>query len=160
MIISDNIIKQRIEEKKIVISDLRRIEFKLKGGMHEEKHIQIKGISETVYTIILRRNAQYHNNFSVILSYRPVERAGVFNLRRYNTTHPAIHSNDIEQTSFFNQYHIHYATERYQILGLPEDKYAEVTNRYSDINSALDCLISDCNISYPEGIHQIQEWVR
>jgi hypothetical protein len=160
MIVTDSEIQQRINEDKVVVTDLRRAEFKLKGGVNEEKHILVKGSSEILYNIILRHNSVYRNNFSVILSYNPVERIRPFNLRRYNTVHSGIHKNDLEGSSFINEYHIHYATERYQREDLPEDKYAEVTNRYSDISGALDCLLSDCNISQPKGVHQLQEWFR
>ena len=41
------------------------------------------------------------------------------------------------------------ATQRYQGAGLKEDGYAEETNAYSDIYTAMDCFIKDCNIVLP-----------
>ena len=48
-------------------------------------------------------------------------------------------------------FHIHIATERYQreknVFG-----YAQSTTRYSDVNGALQCLLSDANFEEPSGL--------
>ena len=54
-------------------------------------------------------------------------------------------SNLIEKTTFYN-FHIHKATERYQILGSREDAYAEQTDRYIDYLTAYQCFLSDVNL--------------
>ena len=46
----------------------------------------------------------------------------------------------------FYDFHIHFATQRYQDTNRKEESYAEETTRYSDIKGALSCLINDCNI--------------
>ena len=67
-----------------------------------------------------------------------------FKLRRYNgKSHE--HSNKLENVKFYD-FHIHFATQRYQDEGRKEESYAEVADRYSDINEALSCLLEDCNI--------------
>ena len=56
---------------------------------------------------------------------------------------------DIEKEIFYD-FHIHTATERYQVLeNKKEDKYAEVTDRYGDFSGALDCLIEDAGFPPP-----------
>jgi hypothetical protein len=50
---------------------------------------------------------------------------------------------EFEGQKFFG-FHIHQATERYQALGVDEDAYAEVTDRFSDFESAVQCLVDDC----------------
>ncbi|MGR3293571.1 MAG: hypothetical protein ACUZ9M_06090 [Candidatus Scalindua sp.] len=68
-----------------------------------------------------------------------------FKLRRHNgKSHE--HSNKLEGVKFYD-FHIHFATQRYQDEGRKEESYAEVTDRYSDIKEALNCLLEDCNIS-------------
>ena len=42
-----------------------------------------------------------------------------------------------------------YATERYQKIGFDEDTFAEETNRYSDFEGAIQCLIQDANFELP-----------
>ena len=54
-----------------------------------------------------------------------------------------------KKTKFYN-FHIHKATERYQLLGEDEDKYAEPTNCFFDFHSALQCLLNDCCFVTPE----------
>ena len=41
------------------------------------------------------------------------------------------------------------ATERYQEIGAYEDAYAEITDRYSDLSGALDCLFGDAAFDLP-----------
>jgi hypothetical protein len=45
---------------------------------------------------------------------------------------------------------IHTATERYQDLGMQEDAYAEPSDRFSDLNTAINCMLSDCGFVVPE----------
>ena len=44
-----------------------------------------------------------------------------------------------------NGFHIHFATERYQLKGLREDAYAEATGRYNNLNDALEVFDRGCN---------------
>ena len=68
-------------------------------------------------------------------------------LRRYNgRSHE--HTNQIESATF-HDFHIHFATERYQGLGAREDAYAEPTDRFGDFRGALRCLAEDANLKVP-----------
>jgi hypothetical protein len=67
-------------------------------------------------------------------------------LRRYNGKHQ--HTNKIEKETFFN-FHIHYATERYQQFGMDEDGYAQPTEYYTDLQGAFQSLIKECNLILP-----------
>jgi len=72
----------------------------------------------------------------------------LFILRRYNgKSHE--HKNNLESTNVFYDFHIHTATERYQREGTKEEYFAEITNRYSTVQEALNCLIEDCNVALP-----------
>lgn len=86
-------------------------------------------------------------DFSAILAYHIPGTNVLFRLRRYNG-HSHEHTNKIEQDKFFD-YHIHKATERYQLSGLDEDEYAQTSDRYSDLYGALNCLLTDCNFIIP-----------
>ena len=99
------------------------------------------------FRIILRRNILNALDFSAILAVHIPQSNRLFRLRRYNgKSHE--HTNSIERDNFYD-YHIHMATERYQEIGAHEDAYAEITNRYDDLKSALDCLFSDAAFDVP-----------
>ena len=86
-------------------------------------------------------------DFSAILAVHVPQSNRLFRLRRYNgKSHE--HTNSIEGDTFYD-YHIHIATERYQEIGAHEDAYAEITNRYDDLESARDCLFSDATFDVP-----------
>jgi hypothetical protein len=93
----------------------------------------------------LRQSAINPANFSVILVYKMPGLYTVFRLRRHNGKH--FHTNVIEGNDF-HDFHVHTATERYQKKGLNEDYFAEVSTRHHDLQSAIECLISDCGFGY------------
>ncbi|HPA46929.1 MAG TPA: hypothetical protein PK395_14280, partial [bacterium] len=99
------------------------------------------------FQVILRQSSLNHLDFSVILAVCPRETNLSFRLRRYNgKSHE--HTNRIEGTKFFD-FHVHTATERYQDLGVKEDSFAEPTERFSDLSSALNCMFQECAFDVP-----------
>ncbi|MBF0438663.1 MAG: hypothetical protein HQL93_06025 [Magnetococcales bacterium] len=98
--------------------------------------------------LILRLNSVNQLDFSVILAVIPPGSNRNFRLCRYNGKHGE-HTNKLEQEIFYN-FHIHTATERYQLLGVDEDTYAKATNRYADYHGALECLLEDCGFGEEE----------
>jgi len=99
------------------------------------------------FRVIVRKNRINPLDFSVILGYVPPERLKLFHLLRYNGTHR--HTNKLESNSF-RDFHIDYATQRYQEAGWDIDAYAEPTDRYATVEGALDALLDDCNFIRPE----------
>jgi hypothetical protein len=81
-------------------------------------------------------------DFSVILGYKPPHVHSVFRLRRYNGKSHR-HTNALEKEMPFYGFHVHTATERYQRPGFREDHFAVLTNRYSDFQGAILCLLED-----------------
>jgi len=133
------------EEKPIVqpISDLGR-KFKEKKG-HKEFDLVINRPDNSAFKIIIRQSIENPLDFSAILGFIPPKKTDVFLLRRYNgKSHE--HRNKIEKEPLFYDFHIHKATERYQIEGPREEYYAEITDRYADLYGAIECLVSDCKI--------------
>ena len=109
--------------------------------------MDVTGADGNSFRLILRQSMFNHLDFSVILGVFPKESNELFRLRRYNgKSHE--HSNKLEEQKFYD-FHIHTATERYQELGKEEDAYAEQTERYSDFQSAIDCMLSDCGFRLP-----------
>ena len=97
--------------------------------------------------MIIRKNRINPLDFSVILGYIPPERLKLFRLLRYNGVHK--HTNKIEHVSF-RAFHIHRATQRYQETGCDIDAYAELTDRYTTVDGALEFLLNKCNFIRPE----------
>jgi hypothetical protein len=125
---------------------LSKLQLRPKQG-HKERDLDITGANGSEFRLILRQNLLNVLDFSVILAYSVSSSSQMFRLRRYNgKSHE--HTNQIERNRFYD-FHIHFATERYQHSGLREDAYAEVTNRYGDFQGALDCLIQDCGLVRP-----------
>lgn len=141
---TDGEINQLILEKKYYngrINDF--FDFKESDG-HKKASVEILRSDGSMFIIKLRQNINAINDFSAIFAYHAKGSNKDFKLRRYNgKSHE--HSNNLENKRFYN-FHIHYATQRYQDAGCKEEKYAEETDRYSDCRGALKCLLKDCNI--------------
>ncbi len=146
--ITDQEISQLFRERKELSQEYHTLfQMKDKKG-HKEQEITIPRNDGSLFKIILRQNKINFLDFSIILGYMAPRSNVMIRLRRYNgKSHN--HTNKIEKESFYD-FHIHIATERYQDAGFDEDAYAKVSKSYSDINSAMECFIKDCNISLPD----------
>lgn len=138
-----------IQEKKSM-PKLPHIKLKEKSG-HREQEIEILGDSGNRYALILRESKFNLLDFSVILGFCVPQTNIVFLLRRYNgKSHE--HSNPLDGTESFYDFHIHEATERYQEAGYRAEHYAIPTDRYKDLRDAIECLYNDCNIIIKGGL--------
>lgn len=100
------------------------------------------------FIIKVRLSNENPLDFSAILGFSPAKSTKLFLLRRYNgKSHE--HRNKLETEIAFYDFHIHTATERYQREGTKEEYFAEITDRYSTVHEALNCLLSDGNVSLP-----------
>lgn len=118
-----------------------------KEDIHKRGEQKVIGADGNTFYIKVRISTLNVLNFSVILAYEPKDTTALFLLRRYNgKSHE--HTNKIEGNRF-RDFHIHYATARYQARGFAEEAYAEVTSRYTDLGGALNCLRVDCNFLLP-----------
>jgi len=112
---------------------------------HQVRDLDVPGEHGSHFRIIVRQGTLNPLDFSVILGYRPQSGQRLFRLRRYNgKSHE--HRNRIERNAFYD-FHIHEATERYQLLGMDEDAYAAPTGRYADLDGALAALVEDCSFA-------------
>lgn len=111
---------------------------------HKRTSFDIIRTNGSRFIIKVRQNVNNVNDFSAIIAFQEENSNKDFKLRRYNgKSHE--HSNKLECAKFYD-FHIHFATQRYQDNGRKEESYAEATDRYSDIKEALNCLLKDCNI--------------
>ncbi len=147
VILSDEEITHLLAEAKPLPDNFRvKIQVRPKRG-HRESELDIKGDNGSDFRLIVRQSLINALDFSIILTYMPPKSNQLFRLRRYNgKSHE--HTNSIEDRTFYD-YHIHYATARYQEIGAREDSYAEATDRYADLQQAVTCMIQDCSFQLP-----------
>lgn len=145
---SDDEIGRMILERKLLPQNYRAcVQLRDKRG-HKERELDVTGQDNTQYRLILRQSDFNALDFSIILAVSPADSSQLFRLRRYNgKSHE--HTNKIEGDTFYG-FHIHHATERYQESGTREDAFAESTDRYADLHSALRCMFGDCGFEVPE----------
>ena len=147
LVFSDKQIALLVGERKPLSKDWRaQLRLRPKRG-HEERDLDCTGDSGGEFRVILRQNTFDRLDFSAVLAVHISQSNRLFRLRRYNgKSHE--HTNSIEGDNFYD-FHIHTATERYQEIGAREDAYAEVTDRYEDLDGALNCLFSDAGFDVP-----------
>lgn len=101
-------------------------------------------IEDGYFILYARQNEIDPDNFSCGLK---LVRSGKddLTLLRYNgSAHQ--HTNVLEREFIDYECHIHIATERYANSGYKIDHYATRSNEYSDLSSAIKCLIDRSNI--------------
>ena len=140
---TDQEIAAFLAERKVLPSNyLLAIQPKAKSG-HKESELDVKGADGNQFRIVIRLNLKNLLDFSVILGVLPLGSNTLFRLRRYNgKSHE--HTNKLEGVKFYD-FHIHTATERYQMLGAKEESFAEPCSRYSAYSSALKCMLIYCS---------------
>src|SRR6266404_2169838 len=113
--LTDTQIAALIAEPKPLAADYRNgVQPRQKRG-HKERELDITGSNGSEFQVIVRESSMNALDFSVILGYLLPGLNVVFRLRRYNgKSHE--HTNKIEGNKFYD-FHIHYATERYQNTG-------------------------------------------
>lgn len=149
--LTDTQILALIQEEKLLpggfLHQIRTRQREKRG--HRELNYLVTGEAGSRFKLILRQSMYNPLDFTVGLLYLSDDSSREFILRRYNGKHGE-HGNPIEGDRFYD-FHIHTATERYQILGDHEDTYAEVTDRYGDLSSAIECMIRDCGFRFENG---------
>jgi hypothetical protein len=147
--LTDKEIQDLLNERKqiTVTADELILNMKKKRGHKGSEHL-IPRPDGSSFIIKVRISNENSLDFSAILGYSPPKSTKLFLLRRYNgKSHE--HKNKMESENVFYDFHIHTATERYQREGTKEEYFAEITDRYSTIQEALNCLIADCNFALP-----------
>lgn len=144
---TDEDIERLLREPKPLAPDFdRRLKMKPKRG-HKGAEMTVSGAAGSEFRVILRQADRNPLDFSVILGVVVPGTYEVFRLRRYNgKSHE--HTNRMEGNSFYD-FHMHCATERYQAAGPREDAYAQPTDRYSNLDGAVECLLADCGFERP-----------
>jgi len=117
---------------------------------HKESELSVAMEDGSKFVVMVRVAEDNPLDFSAILAFDSPNRSKRAILRRYNgKSHE--HKNTIELVGLPYDFHIHSITERYQgKKGVRADGFAETTDRYGDVDMALECLLKDCNFIAPE----------
>ncbi len=147
-ILSDEQIGALIAERKKIPSGLSPMGKMTERCQHKRRDFDVQTESGNEFVVLVRQSSLNANDFSVILGYKIPSSYTVFRLRRYNgNSHQ--HTNTLEKQTI-DGFHVHPATERYQNLGgAKEDHYAETTERYYHLDSAIQCLLAECGFKSP-----------
>jgi hypothetical protein len=146
-ILTDETIRKLLEERKPMPAHLQPLGTLGERNHHERKDFSITAASGNEFCVFVRKAVLNMLDFSVVLGYQLPDVHRVFRLRRYNGK-AHLHTNVLERQTFYD-FHVHTATERYQRPGFREEHFAEVTNRYHDLQGAIRCLIEDCGFLTP-----------
>jgi hypothetical protein len=147
LILSEDSIRELIDESKPIPDGLCPLTRLTQRHQHMRRDFEITSNMGNAFMVAIRQSMLNTFDFSVILCYQMPGLSTLFRLRRYNgKSH--YHSNPIENT-VFREFHIHTATARYQLRGPKEEHFAETTNRYADLDGAIDCLLNDCGFRKP-----------
>jgi hypothetical protein len=124
------------------------------GQEFRQRELGLAGAAGSTFRMVLRQNALNQLDFSIILFFLDDD-GTEYRLLRFNGCHPSQHTNKWEKRkglspwAFRNRFHIHRATERYQIDGLEIDGYAEVTGLYDSFDSALTAFVGGNGFETP-----------
>jgi hypothetical protein len=148
LILPDSEIHALIIESKTIPDGLCPLTRQIERNHHRRREFEVAGASGNSFMLSTRQSMLNVVDFSVILGYKMPGINTIFRLCRYNgKSHH--HTNTIEKDRF-RDFHKHTATERYQrIGGLKEDHFAEIDNRYWNLESAVRCLLEDCGFQSP-----------
>lgn len=156
-VLSENLVREIIREPKFLSKDVNLKELEMsEDNNHYRKDVDLD-CARFKCKVRIRKSVDRPLNFSVILVYiDDVKREYV--IVRYNGNHGS-HRNRIEKDTIIGP-HIHYLTERYQERTTHPDGYAEGTDRYLDIDGAIDVFLEDMNIMFrgPEKVRRLEEF--
>jgi hypothetical protein len=156
-VLSDQEIDTLIGEVKSLPANWQ-IRLRLRQKQHyqqEERELAVQSPAGNQFRLVARRNSQNQLDFSIILVFEDHDGTD-YRLIRYNGIHPSRHTNRWEKerllpnNKFDLRFHIHRATERYQMAGYAIDGYAEVTDAYTDFGSALEAFLDNCGFRPPD----------
>ena len=147
MVLDDPTIERLTREPKPSLELAQLMSAKRKRG-HRETQIEVEGGEGSRFRVTVRQLVLDPLDFSVILAYLPSGSTRAFRLRRHNgNSHE--HSNKLERTNIRFDFHVHMATERYQVAGFKEEGYAEPTDAYGDLPGAVAYMLEAAGFEPP-----------
>jgi hypothetical protein len=125
--------------KKIV--DSPKKEMQLANG-HWRNDMRLQSIDGAYdYSVFMRKNEDFEENFSIGLVYYPRNSRGDIHLLRFNGPHGPHALFD-----HHDRFHIHQANQADMDSGMKAERTAYITKEYASYQDALGFLLKKCNI--------------
>jgi hypothetical protein len=146
-VIDDEQIQALLTERKPAVDPSELVPRKRKRR-HLETHKEVVGAEGSKFRLVVRQSSLDVQDFSAILGWEMPSHTHLFRLRRCNgRSHE--HRNQLDGDEAFFDFHVHTATERYQMGGYDEEHYAEPTDAYIDLGGAIRHLLETCSFEPP-----------
>ena len=97
------------------------------------------------FTVFMRINEDFHENFSIGLNYSPRDERGTLALLRCNGPHGNFAGGQAAPQSHF-RYHVHRAKVENIEAGLRAERGAELTEGYGSYKEALTFFLKEANV--------------
>lgn len=97
------------------------------------------------FTVFMRINEDFHENFSIGLNYSPRDERGTLCLLRYNGPHGDFLGGSPALESHF-RYHVHRAKAENLAVGLKAERGGEPTATYASYKDALASFLKEINV--------------
>lgn len=156
VILTDNERDEILDSKKTPINKIVSILLKPKSGTkHREFQAELMDTKKREYRMIIRKNTIDQFDFSIILRYLHRDAKKWRTITRYNGCH--VHVNKLERKKI-ECFHIHKITEKYQNANFKGEGYAELTEFYSNYDSALGEFLRNNNIKGMPFMPTLTNW--
>lgn len=115
----------------------------LNGAWRNSMKLKSKD-GEHEFTVFMRKNEAFEEDFSIGLVYHTKEKIGDIILARYNGPHDVV--DDLESDPHYG-YHIHTAKAEYIEKGKKPERGGTITKKYASYQEAIMCILTDFNIT-------------
>jgi hypothetical protein len=147
-VVDDAQIAALLAERKPAVDPSELVPRRRKRG-HLEGLKDVVGVEGSKFRLVVRQSLLDVQDFSAILGWERSSHTGLFRLRRCNgRSHE--HRNQLDGGAVFFDFHVHTATERYQVGGYDEEHYALPTDAYVDLVGAIRHLLETCSFEPPK----------
>ncbi len=140
LLLSDPEIEKLIVCPKRIIEPPKK-EMQLVNG-HWRKDMKLQSVDEECdFSVFMRKNEDFEENFSIGLIYKPRDIKGEIPLLRCNGPHgPHV------LFDHHDRFHIHKADQENLASGIRAERTAYITREYASFQDALGYFIKKCNI--------------
>lgn len=115
---------------------------------HHRADIALEADGDEKFSIFIRQTVDDIMDFTVGLKAVFNDNSSL-NLIRCNRVHGR-YRNDLENTVFEDEFHVHITTERYIKNGAQPEKFAAPTAEYGCLDGAIEFFLKRCNVRFRE----------
>ena len=129
------------------VSEAPKREMKLDGAQKRNtaKLVALDGTNGE-FTIFMRQNVDFPENFSIGLAYSPRDGRETITLLRCNGKHGDFNSNFDPQHPHWD-FHVHRASDKAIEAGFAPEKFAIKTTEYASFEEALQVFVKQVNLN-------------